>query len=91
LHSPEESRGEGSSKQWKVTESPPLSGELVLDALVGLKDEVVKILDTEVIQSLVGKTLSLLYLAGHRSNYVTRTVSLQERTREQLDTHFSLQ
>ena len=40
LHPPEESQGEGTSKQQKVTE-PPLSREvLVLDALVGLSDEV---------------------------------------------------
>jgi len=46
---PEESRGEGMSKQWKVTELP-LSGEaLVLDTLVGLMDEVLQ-LQTEVHQ-----------------------------------------
>jgi len=40
LHSPEKSRGEGSSKKWKVAEPPPLGKVLVLDALVGLSDEV---------------------------------------------------
>jgi len=29
------------SKQWKVTELPPSGGALVLDALVGLMDEVI--------------------------------------------------
>jgi len=40
LHSPEESRGDGSSKQQKVTELPSSSGALVLDMLVGLMDKV---------------------------------------------------
>ena len=40
----EESHSEGRSKQWKVAELP-LSGEvLVLDALVGLMDEVLQLL-----------------------------------------------
>ena len=43
LHSPEESRGKGSSKQQKVAESPPLGGALVLDVLVGLMDEVIQL------------------------------------------------
>src|SRR5882724_2804725 len=51
---------------------------------------IVKILITEVVQSPVRKTLSLLYLPDHRSSYETRTVSLQGKVREQLDTHFSL-
>ena len=41
MHSSEESRGEGSFKQWKVTELPLLGGALVLDTLVGLLDEVI--------------------------------------------------
>ena len=40
LHSPEKSRGEGSSKKWKVAELPPLGEVSVLDVLVGLSDEV---------------------------------------------------
>jgi len=40
LHSLEKSRGKGSSKKQKVAESPPLGKALVLDALVGLSDEV---------------------------------------------------
>jgi len=43
LHSTEESRGEGSSKQQKVTESPSLGGAWVLDVLVGLMDEVIQL------------------------------------------------
>ena len=47
LHSPEESRGEGLSKQWKATESPSSDGALVLDALVGLMDEVAQLQEEE--------------------------------------------
>ena len=43
LHSPEESRGKGSSKQQKVAESPPLGGALLVDMLVGLMDEVIRL------------------------------------------------
>ena len=40
LHSPDESKDEGSSKKWKVAGLPP-SGEVsVLDVLVGLLEEV---------------------------------------------------
>ena len=41
LHPPEKSRGEGSSKKRKATESPPLGSMLVLDMLIGLTDEVI--------------------------------------------------
>ena len=40
LCSPEKSRGEGSSKQQKTMESPPLDGESVLDVLAALPEEV---------------------------------------------------
>ena len=40
LRSPEKSRGEGSSKQQKVMESPPSDGESVLDVLAGLSEDV---------------------------------------------------
>ena len=45
-HPLRKSKGEGSSKQQKVMESPPSGRELVLDALIGLMDEVAQLWDT---------------------------------------------
>jgi len=44
-HPLRKSKGEGSSKQQKVMESPPSGRELVLDALIGLMEEVTKLQD----------------------------------------------
>jgi len=44
-HPPEKLQDERLSKQWKVLESPPLGSELVLDALIGLMEEVTKLQD----------------------------------------------
>ena len=63
MHSPEKSRGEGSSKQQKAIESPPLDGESVLDVLAGLSEDV-KRLQEEVKQQGKWITSGLEVLPG---------------------------